>query len=45
MGDRLAQEQRGVIANSMEVHGSPTTVGQKFADRFTGRDRMHIGFM
>jgi len=38
MGDRLTLEQRRVVANLVEVYGSPTVVRQKFAERFAGRD-------
>ena len=38
MSDRLTLEKRRVVANLMEVYGSPTVVSQKFAERFAGRD-------
>ena len=38
MGDRLTLEQRRMVATLMEVHGSPTVVRQKFAERFARRD-------
>ena len=38
MGDRLTLEQKRMVASLMEVYGSPTVVGQKFAGRFAGRD-------